>query len=192
MVDRKRRNARPSLEPMEGRALLSGLLVALQAPVPQISPSQEVTIASNLSTSSKTGQVSAKATTNASGLYIGAEGPNAAAGLLPGLADLRQRHPDGRRTGPREVRGQVFRALSIGPGRFSDQKQIYFLRGLGGSTPNFFLHGDYSLAIVIPTDPTQPTRPGSRSSTTRTTTPAAWSASTSWPPPSMPRDGRPD
>ena len=41
--------------------------------------------------------------------------------------------------------------LSIGPGRFSDQKQIIFMRGLGGSTPNFFLHGDYSLAVVIPT-----------------------------------------
>ena len=34
--------------------------------------------------------------------------------------------------------------LSTLPGRFSDQTAIIFMRGLGGSTPNFFLHGDYS------------------------------------------------
>ena len=42
----------------------------------------------------------------------------------------------------------------VGPGRFSDQAKITFIRGVGGATG--FLHGDLSLGIVTPTDPNAP------------------------------------
>ena len=41
-----------------------------------------------------------------------------------------------------------------GPGRFSDQAAIHYVRGVG--TSNMFLHGDLNLAFVTPVDPTQP------------------------------------
>ena len=158
MVDRRRRNARPNLEPMEGRELLSGLLIALQANVPHLNAAQITSIATNRAqvSATTTGQVSAKATTDASGVYIGAAGPNAGANF-PTSPILGVGTPTAKELAREKFHAKFSGPLSIGPGRFSDQKQIIYMRGLGGSTPNFFLHGDYGLALVIPTDPTQPT-----------------------------------
>jgi hypothetical protein len=57
---------------------------------------------------------------------------------------------------PHELARERFHAyfsgpITVGPGRFSDQAKIIYFRGLGGSTQ--FRHGDYQMAIVIPTDP---------------------------------------
>ncbi len=155
-MDRKRREARPTLEPMEGRELLSGLMVALQAPIPQFSPAQEAAIASNLSSQATSGTVSAKSTTSPNGVYIGANGPNAGA-TFPSSPILGSGTPTAAELAREKFVAKFSGPSTIKPGRFSDQKQIIYLKGLGGSTPNFFLRGDYSLAIVIPTDPTQPT-----------------------------------
>jgi len=59
----------------------------------------------------------------------------------------------------REQVRQSFRAVFTGryytsPGRFSDQSTTYFFRGVGGSS--FFLHGDFDMGVVTPTDPTAP------------------------------------
>jgi hypothetical protein len=168
-MDRKRRIARPAVEPMDRRELLSGLLVALQAPVPQLSVTQEAAIASNIGNPASPGQVSAQnvatsnsgpATGNAAvggtntqsvggGLFNGGDNPQ---GITFPFAPI---IGSGTPTAT-ELAREKFVAKFQGPmetvaGRFSDQKQIIYLRGLGGSTPNFFLHGDYSLAIVIPT-----------------------------------------
>jgi hypothetical protein len=43
--------------------------------------------------------------------------------------------------------------MYVGPGRFADQSKTLYFRGLGGS--NAFLHGDYQMAIVYPSDPAQ-------------------------------------
>jgi hypothetical protein len=179
-MDRKRRDVRPSLEPMEGRELLSGLMVALQADVPTLTPAQEVSIASNLSNSAN-GQVSAEetgvsssigpSTGNASvggpntlssggGLY--SDGNNPQGISFPASPIIGSGTPTAAELAREKFVAKFSGPLSIGPGRFSDQKQIIFMRGLGGSTPNFFLHGDYSLAIVIPTgfNPTKPAGTG--------------------------------
>ncbi len=163
MGDRKRRNAVPRLEPVEGRELLSGLLVALQATTPQLTPAQVTSIATNLA---QKGQLSAQPANN-----VGAGTGNAAVGgpntlAVGGGVYNAGNNPQGISfpnapiigTGTptaAELAREKFVARFSGPmvnlpGRFSDQKRIIFLRGLGGSTPNFFLHGDYSLAIVIP------------------------------------------
>ena len=163
MVDRKRRQSRPALEPMDRRELLSGLMIALQAPVPNITPAQEVAIASSLGHPAPAGTVSAQSATpsNQNGVYIGATGPNSGAPFPPSpilgtgtptAAELAREKFVAKFSGPATVK----------PGRFSDQKEIIYLRGLGGSTPNFFLRGDYSLAIVIPAgfNPANPTAAG--------------------------------
>ena len=156
MVARKNRGRRPELETLDGRQLLSGLLVALQAEVPHLGTSQIAAIASGET------QVAAKVVanaSNASGVYIGNQGAgNPIAGVnLPGSPLLGAGTPTAAELAREKFHAKFSGPSSILPGRFSDQKQIIYLKGLGGSTPNFFLHGDYGLAIVIPTDPTQPT-----------------------------------
>ena len=180
MLDRRRRDRRPGLEPLEGRELLSGLLIALQSNVPILGPAQVASVASlRAEAAHGHGQVSARAGVgggssglisgsspgavgtgnarvggtntlfNAGGLYGGGNNPQGIsfpasplAGIgTPTAAELAREKFVAHFSGP----------LSYKPGRFSDQKQIIFLRGLGGSTSNFFLRGDYSLAIVIPT-----------------------------------------
>jgi hypothetical protein len=156
---------------MEGRELLSGLLIALQpANVPYLTNAQVASIASTRARGISAGQLSKQAaggnnliapsTGNASlggtnmaagggGLYGGGNNPQGITfptapiigGGTPTAAELAREKFVARFSGP----------LTTLPGRFSDQKQIIFMRGLGGSTPNFFIHGDYSLAIVIPT-----------------------------------------
>ena len=194
MGDRKRRGAAPTLEPMEGRDLLSGLLVALHpANVPYLTPAQVAATAAKqahaaepgLGRSAAAARRPARAgSTSAAPARTRARRSRRSPILgtgTPTAAELAREKFHARFSGP----------LSIQPGRFSDQATIIFMRGLGGSTPNFFLHGDYWLAIVIPTgfnprhpagtggDPTAPgtsrPSPGSPSSTTRTTTRAAWS-----------------
>ncbi len=46
---------------------------------------------------------------------------------------------------------RFFGPITTLPTRFQDQSKILHLRGLGGSTPNFFLRGDHALALVYPT-----------------------------------------
>ena len=58
---------------------------------------------------------------------------------------------------PHEQARERFRAVFIGPytispGRFSDQSQIVFIRGVGGST--FFLHGNIVFGVAVEKDPT--------------------------------------
>jgi hypothetical protein len=60
---------------------------------------------------------------------------------------------------PRELARERFRAVFSGPlsvsgGRFADQGKTLYFRGLGSS--NTFLHGDYQMAIIFPTDPNAP------------------------------------
>jgi hypothetical protein len=60
---------------------------------------------------------------------------------------------------PAELSRERFHAVfrgpyTIGPGRFSDQAQTVFFRGIGGS--NAFLHGNFTMAVVTPTDATAP------------------------------------
>jgi hypothetical protein len=168
-MDRKRWIAKPGLEPMDRRELLSGLMIALQAPVPQLSLTQESAIASTLGKPAPAATASAEevapsnsgpATGNAAlggsntqsvggGLYNGNDNPEGI--TFPNAPIIGTGTPTAA-----ELAREKFVAKFEGPletvaGRFSDQKQIIFLRGLGSSTQNFFLHADYSLAIVIPT-----------------------------------------
>ena len=156
MDHHKRRAARPILEPLEGRQLLSGLMIALQANVPALSQAQEVSIASSVGRPNPAGHVSAKATLAGNGVSIGATGPNASVGSFPASPILGSGSPTAVELAREKFVAKFSGPMSIQPGRFTDQKEIIYLRGLGGSTPNFFLRGDYSLAVVIPTDPTKP------------------------------------
>jgi hypothetical protein len=162
MGDRKRRNALPKLEPMEGRELLSGLMIALQATTPELTPDQVTSIASNLaqdglvsaagSTAAGTGNAAVGGSNTASaggGLYGGGNNPQGI--TFPTAPIIGSGTPTAAELAREKFVAHFNGPSTIKPGRFSDQKQIIFLRGLGGSTPNFFLHADYSLAIVIPT-----------------------------------------
>lgn len=162
MGDRRRRNAAPTLEAVEGRELMSGLLIALQPQnVPHLTLGQVRSTAVGHAEHA-TGRISALADAGGTntqsvggGLYNGGNNPQGIAfpsapivGTgTPTAAELARERFHARFSGP----------LSTIPGRFSDQKQIILARGLGGSTSNFFLHADYSIAIVIPTDRTRPT-----------------------------------
>lgn len=42
----------------------------------------------------------------------------------------------------------------VGPGRYSTEAAQLFLKG--GGTSNTFIHGDYQLRVILPTDPAQP------------------------------------
>jgi hypothetical protein len=67
-------------------------------------------------------------------------------------------HPTGTPSVHELRRTRSFAAMSgtfgIGPGRYSSQQFQLFSQGVG--TANTFLHGDYQLRIVVPTDPTLP------------------------------------
>jgi hypothetical protein len=59
---------------------------------------------------------------------------------------------------PRELARERFHAYFSGPfyvsgGRFANQGKTLYFRGLGGSTA--FVHGDYQMAVIFPTDPTE-------------------------------------
>jgi len=194
----KRTASRLRFEPLEGRDLLSGLLVALQAHVPHPAIAQ---MAESVSAQSRTSNARVSAETGGAGGGSGSGGSgssssqnnstytsSALAGVYNGNGV--QNSADGATMiGPNastkfpitallgtgtptkaELAREKFVArfsgpLSILPPRFSDQSKIIYLRGLGGSTPNFFLHGDYALALVIPAG-FDPKNPGGIPSTT--------------------------
>jgi hypothetical protein len=116
------------MEPMEERTLLSGLMAVLGS-----HPTPHVNVALLATTENRP----------ANGF-----GPDAFSPLLgkgtPSNQELARERFSAVFAGP----------MTIGPGRFSDQAKIIFMRGVGGSTA--FLHGDYQMAIVIPTDPSAP------------------------------------
>ncbi len=161
----------PGLERMEGRDLLSGLMVALANNAGQLTEGQVASYASNHAHAQvKAAAVVPAGSTGsiASGIYTGngavsnpagtPAGPNANVNFplspllgnaAPTAAELAREKFQARFSGP----------VTTLPPRFQDQSKILYLRGLGGSTPNFFLHGDYSLALVYPKG-FNPTNPG--------------------------------
>jgi len=121
MERQDRRAMRPALERMEERELLSGITA--------------VAVNRALAQAAR----SAASATNTSGNF------NSSSPLLG----------QGQPT-PHEQARTAFRAVftgpfAIGPGRYSDQAHILYMRGVGGS--NFFRHGNINLGIVIPKDP---------------------------------------
>ncbi len=206
MGDRKRKGLTPRPEPMEGRQLLSGLLLALQSNVHHATPGEVASIAANRAHSGGGGRVSALAGTGGTGsgggsgsgsgqngsasaatpsvgtgVYTGngvtsngqmmPAGPNAAAGSFPTAPLLGAQAPTQAELAREKFVARFSGPVAIKPARFQDQSKILYLRGLGGSTPNFFIHGDYSLALVYPAgfdpknpggtqDPTKPTPNG--------------------------------
>jgi hypothetical protein len=172
MGDRKRRGVAPRLEPMERRDLLSGLLVALHPTnVPYLNPAQVASIATTRAHTP--GTVSARAGTGGTGGGAGGTSGGNAGSSSGSLTESAGgglynggNNPQGIAFNPSPLLGtgtpttaelarETFHAkfygpLSVLPPRFSDQSRILLLKGLGDSTPNFFLHGDYALAMVFP------------------------------------------
>ncbi len=131
MGSKPRRQFRPALGVLEGRRLPSSAVIAALAR-PNPLPGRSALLASSLNASR------ARATAVASQETSGSPAP-----LIPG---------QGQPT-PQELRRETFTAsftgpYSIGPGRFSDQSQVAYFRGVGGS--NQFLHGDFEMGIVTP------------------------------------------
>ncbi len=149
MGDRDGRAARPVVEQMEERALLSGIIAAMVAaqpaapsPISQVD-ARDVTTTPPNTPGSTAGLVALSGNTQAQGnaLNNNSQSPLLGNGLPT----------------PQELARESFRAVFTGrdytgPGRFTSQGTTYYLRGLGGS--NFFLHGDFNMAIITPTDPT--------------------------------------
>ena len=147
----RQRTTQVRLEPLEGRSLPSGLLIALQPHVnrPGVAQVADIAAAQVHATPSSAAVASTPATTNPVGVYSGAEGPNAGV-PLPASPLLGSAAPT-----PAELARERFVAHFAGPmvtlaPRFTDQSKIIYLHGLGGSSPKFFLHGDYALAMVFP------------------------------------------
>lgn len=130
MGERKRRCLAAAVERLDSRELLSGLVAALASSGPPApSPGALVDRAEIASSSSSNG-------------------------FTTGSPILGQGTPT-----PRELARERFVAtfqgpVYVGPGRFSDQAKIIYMRGPGGS--NMFLHGDYQMAIVYSTNPKAP------------------------------------
>jgi hypothetical protein len=129
---RSPRVLRPGLEAMERRDLLSVIPIIEQAQKPTISASALIQTAALSGTSSTAQSLNP---TNSQSPLIGTD-PT-----------------------PRELAREKFTAVFsgpvyVGPGRFADQAKTLYFRGLG--TSNAFLHGDFQMAIVFPTDPTAP------------------------------------
>jgi hypothetical protein len=159
---RNHRAARPSLEPVEARELPSSIIAVMaSAQAPQVSAAtalaQRLQLGGGPATTASPGSASTSGgvsaaqdggTINTGGTVLPAGNSftdNTASPLLG----------NGTPT-PHELARETFRAgfvgrLYTGPGRFSNQGTTYYYRGLGGSS--FFLHGDFNMAIVTPTDP---------------------------------------
>ena len=132
----KRTPGRLRVEPLEERSLLSGLMIALQ---PQATRPDVAAVAATVAT---------RATSPGNGVAVGGAGVNAGV-PFPESPVLGQGTPTAR-----ELAREKFTARFNGPmaelaPRFSDQSKILYLRGLG-TAPRFFLHGDYTLAMVFP------------------------------------------
>jgi hypothetical protein len=134
---------RPGLEVLESRKLMSI--------TPVIASGRQVPISSIL--------LQAEAGTGGSAGGGGVTGREGSANGFPNGNSSSPLLGQGQPT-PHELAREGFHAyfsgpITVGPGRFSDQAKIIYFRGLGGSTQ--FRHGDYQMAIVLPTDPnTQP------------------------------------
>ena len=158
------------LEPLEGRSVPSGLLVALQAHAPHLNAAQVAQVAST-----QAGNATAQAASYDAGVYSAngtintaaatgtptPAGPNAAVSFPPSpllgngtptRAELARERFVARFSGP---------MVTLAP-RFSDQSKILYMHGLGGSSTKFFLHGDYALALAFPAgfNPKNPTASG--------------------------------
>ncbi len=151
LMGARQRTTQVRLEPLEGRSLLSGLLIALQPHVyrPGVAQIADLAAAQVHKTTSSAAVASTAATTSPVGVYSGADGPNAGV-PLPASPLLGSAAPT-----PKELAREKFVAQFAGPmatlaPRFTDQSKIIYLHGLGGSSPKFFLHGDYALAMVFP------------------------------------------
>jgi hypothetical protein len=130
------RRIRPALETMEARELLSVVPILAQSQKPNVSAAAVIQAAT------RSGTPSASAST---GLVLDAA--NSQSPLI------------GTNPTPRELARERFTAVfsgpvSVGPGRFGDQAKTLYFRGLG--TSNTFLHGDFQMAIVFPTDTSKP------------------------------------
>ncbi len=141
-MDRRERRAwSPSLERVEARNLLSTMgTIALNRPGLESATLNALLAQRHAST----GALAA----DSSGLPAGGSGMSS----VPIV-------PSSGQPTPRELAREAFKAyfhgpVYYGPPRFSDQKQIFYIRGTGGS--NQFLHGDFQMAIVVPTDPSAP------------------------------------
>jgi hypothetical protein len=146
---RDRRALRPRLERVEGRELLSGLIASMAASSPRaaaaftrltqrLAATSNVTTATGVNYSGNTGNL-----LNGNGLSN-----NTASPLL-----------GNGQPSPHELARETFRAYFsgryyVGPGRFTDQGITYYFRGIGGA--NWFLHGDFNMAVVTPADPSAP------------------------------------
>lgn len=124
MEPQSRRAARPTVEAMEARELLSGIMAVLTNPPKRIAAS------------------------GSSG-NAGTPSPSQGNSILTPL--IGQGTPS-----PAEQARQAFYAVfngpaTVGPGRFSDQSSIQYIRGVGQS--NFFFHGNLNLGFAVPTDP---------------------------------------
>jgi hypothetical protein len=151
MDSRMRRAARPRLEQIETRELLSALttgLISTSQPSAALLVSRGIDLQevkpSQITASSSFTPAQGNTFGDTNGVYVnGATSPLLTFGTPT----------------PQELARQKFRASFSGPfyggpGRFSDQAHIQYFRGLGTSTA--FLHGDFNMAVVTPTNPTEP------------------------------------
>ena len=147
MEKRRRRSVRPRLVSLEGRELLSGVIAVMAKNSPH-APSAIGTLSKHMATV-PTDEQFVVPSGNAGGVDSTSSFINNKSSPLLGNGPL----------SPSEAAREAFRAgfngrVYTGPGRFSDQSTTSFYRGIGGSS--FFLHGDFDMAIVTPTDPAKP------------------------------------
>ena len=135
---RSRRASRPNLERVECRELLSSTALAGFPSRPSVSAIGALTHRTLSASASETGN------TRIAGNALSG---NNQSPLLGNGATLRELGRQSFRAG---FNGRYY----TGPGRFMDQGTTDFYRGLGGS--NFFLHGDFDMAVITPVDPSAP------------------------------------
>jgi hypothetical protein len=130
---------RPALEVFEPRSLLSALTYMAAASPPPV----QVTASLLESRHVLPNKGSASGGQSSGG--IGSIGQG-------GAPLIGQGQPTARELARDTFHGYFNGPVTAGPGRFSDQAEILYVRGVGGS--NFFRHGDMNLGIVVPTDRT--------------------------------------
>jgi hypothetical protein len=151
MDSHNRRAVRPEVETIEARELLSALTTGLISPshLPVSALLSQGLAAQEAKAAGVSTDVPYKpAMGNTFGVTTGAYTYGTTSPLLtfgtPTPAELAREQFSAGFGGP----------FYGGPGRFSNQAHIEYFRGLGSSSD--FLHGDYNMAIVTPTDPTTP------------------------------------
>jgi hypothetical protein len=124
---------KPSVERVEARALLSAITDLM------VTAPQPLHLAQHPATSSTPIAQAGFPLMNPNNLF----GPLAPTGI-PTARELARQRFSANFSGP------FYKA----PPRFTSQSNLFFYRGLGGSTQ--FLHGDYQMMIAMPADPTKP------------------------------------